>query len=137
MAYQSFDAEDIGMLTLSIFSAAVMVGIASVEAFGVSMSDGFTLAGISTSIAWMVTLGTFVGTVLTNDHTDLISSDGLERMRDDMDDVYAFAVVVSVALLVGWVLFPEVADFFKSADLWGVLFIAGTATAQVALGWMR
>ena len=137
MAYQSFDAEDIGMLVISIFSAAVMTGIATVSAFGVSMSDGFTVAGIETTIAWLLTVGTFAGVVVTNDHTDLLSSDGLEKMRNEMDDVYAFAVVGSAALLVAWVLFPEVADFFQSEDLWSVLYIAGVATAQVALGWMR
>lgn len=137
MATESFDAEDIGALTLSVFSAAVMVGIASVDAFGVSMADSFSIAGIDTSIAWLVTIATFIGIVVTNDHTDLIGSDGLDRMREDMDDVYAFAVAGMAALLVGWVLFPEVADFFKSADLWGVLFIAGTAASNIALGWIR
>ncbi|MXR39808.1 hypothetical protein GRX01_00330 [Halobaculum sp. WSA2] len=137
MAYQEFDAEDIGALVLAIFSAAVMVGIAQVSAFGVSMSDGFSIAGIETTIAWLVTVGTFAAVVVTNDHTDLLSADGLDKMREDMDDVYAYAVVGSAALLVGWVLFPEVADFFKSTDLWGVFYIAGVAVAQVGLGWMR
>ena len=137
MAYQEFDAEDIGALVLAIFSAAVMVGIASVEAFGVSMSDGFTVAGINTTIAWLVTVATFAGVVITNDHTDLLSADGFDKMRDDMDDVYAYAVIGSAALLVGWVLFPEVASFFQSQDLWGVIYIAGVAVAQIGLGWMR
>ena len=137
MAHNSFDAEDIGALVLSIFSAAVMVGIASVEAFGVSTSDGFTVAGIDTSIAWLLTLGTFGAIVVTNNHTDLIGSDGLDRLRDDMDDVYAAAVVGTAALLVGWVLIPQLAEFFRSADLWGVIFIAITATSNVALGWVR
>ncbi|WP_348606946.1 hypothetical protein [Halobaculum rarum] len=137
MAYQEFDAEDIGALVLAIFSAAVMTGIASVEAFGVSMSDGFTVAGISTSIAWLVTVGTFAAVVVTNDHTDLLSADGLDKMKEDMDDVYAYAVIGSAALLVGWVLFPDVASFFQSQDLWGVIYIAGVAVAQIGLGWMR
>jgi hypothetical protein len=137
MAYQEFDAEDIGALVLAIFSAAVMVGIAQVSAFGVSMSDGFTIAGIETSIAWLVTLGTFAAVVVTNDHTDLLSADGLDKMRDDMDDMYAYAVAGSVALLIGWVLFPQVADFFQSTDLWGVFYIIGVAVAQIGLGWMR
>lgn len=137
MAYQEFDAEDIGALVLAIFSAAVMVGIASVEAFGVSMSDGFSIAGIDTTIAWLVTVGTFAAIVVTNDHTDLLSADGFEKMKDDMDDVYAYAVLGSAALLVGWVLFPDVASFFQSTDLWGVLYILGVAVAQVGLGWMR
>ena len=137
MAYQEFDAEDIGALVLAIFSAAVMTGIATVSAFGVSMSDTFTVAGISTSIAWLVTVGTFAGVVITNDHTDLLSADGFEKMKNDMDNMYAYAVLGSAALLVGWVLFPAVASFFQSQDLWGVIYIAGVAVAQVGLGWMR
>lgn len=136
MAYQEFDAEDIGALVLAIFSAAVMTGIASIQAFGISMSDGFTLAGIETTIAWLLTVGTFATVVITNDNTELLSTDGFDKMPERMDDMYAFAVAGSAALLVAWVLFPQVADFFQSEDLWGVIYIGGVAAAQVALGWM-
>ncbi|MFC7095691.1 hypothetical protein [Halobaculum marinum] len=74
--------------------------------------------------------------VVTNDNTELLSTDGMDRMRDEMDDVYAFTVAGSAVLLVAWVLFPGVSSSFQSEDLWGVLYIAGVAASQVALGWM-
>ena len=39
MSYKGFDAEDICLLVLAIFSPAVMVGITTVEMFGISMGD--------------------------------------------------------------------------------------------------
>ena len=137
MSLNEFDAEDIGMLVLGLFSAAVLVGIASVEAFGVSLSDTFTLAGYSASIAWVVSVGTFIGTVITNDHTELLSADGYdELMSSGMDDYYAYAVLGTAALLVAWVFVPQVSDFVTSADLWGVGYIALVGTAQIAIGWV-
>lgn len=125
------------MLVLGIFAAAAMVEIATVSAFGVGMGDTFTLAGKTASLAWILSVGTFVGTVITNDHTELATTDAYdELMSSSMDSTYAYAVVAAAAVLVGWVLFPQVADFFQSQDLWGVLYIAGISTAQIALGWM-
>ena len=137
MSETSFDAEDQALLVLGLFSAAVMVGIASVEAFGVSMSDTFTVQGYSASIAWVVAVGSFVGTIVTNDHTDLLSSDGHQQLLDsNMDDMYGYAVLGVAALFVLWVFVPDVASFVKSQDLWGVLYVGMVATAQTALGWM-
>ncbi|MDM9626094.1 hypothetical protein QTL95_09310 [Rhizobium sp. S152] len=143
MASQQFDAEDIGLLVLGIFSAATMVGIASVGAFGVTLSDTFTVAGFTTSLAWVITLGSFLGTVFTNDNMDLLSSEGYANLKSAADssssgmtDYYAYIVIGAAVALVAWVFIPEVAEFFQSQDLWGVLYIAGMATAQVAIGWM-
>jgi hypothetical protein len=137
MSTSSFDAEDIGLLVLGLFSAAVMVGIASVEAFGVSMSDTFTVSGYSASIAWIVAVGTFIGTIVTNDHTELLSTDAYdELMSSSMDDWYGWAILGVAALFLAWVFFPDVASFVKSQDLWGVLYVGLVATAQTALGWV-
>jgi len=137
MAQASFDWEDIGLLVFGLFSAAVMVGIASVEAFGVSMSDTFSFAGYSASIAWVLAMGSFVGTILTNDHTDLLSTDGHRQLLDsDMADWYGYAVLGVAALFVAWVFIPEIAEFIQSEDLWGVLYVGLVATAQTALGWV-
>jgi len=137
MSESNFDWEDIGLLVLGLFSAAVMVGIAEVGAFGVSMSDTFTVSGYSASIAWVVAVGTFVGTIVTNDHTELISTDGHEQLLDSaMDDWYGYAVLGVAALFVLWVFVPDVAEFVRSQDLWGVLYVGLVATAQTALGWV-
>jgi hypothetical protein len=34
------------------------------------------------------------------------------------------------------VLIGDVASFFQSSDLWGLLLTAATITAQVVVGWM-
>lgn len=137
MSENSFDPEDIGLLVLGVFSAAVMVGIASVEAFGVSLSDTFSVAGYSASIAWVIAVGTFAGTIVTNEHTELVSSDAYdELMGSDMADMYGYAVIGVAALFVAWVFFPSVAEFVQSQDLWGVFYVGLVATGQIALGWM-
>lgn len=137
MSNSSFDWEDIGLLVLGLFSAAVMVGIASVGAFGVSLSDTFTFAGYSASIAWVVALGTFLGTIFTNDHTELLAMDGHEQLLDSaMDDWYGYAILGVAALFIAWVFVPQVPEFVKSQDLWGVLYVGLVATAQTALGWV-
>ncbi len=125
------------MLILGLFSAAVLVGIASVEAFGVSLSDTFSFMDYSASIAWVISVATFVGTIITNDHTELLSTDGYdELMSSGMDSYYVYAVIGAAALLVAWVFVPEVADFVKSEDLWGVGYIGLVGTAQIAIGWV-
>lgn len=137
MSESSFDPEDIGLLVLGVFSAAVMVGIASVEAFGVSMSDSFTVSGFTGSIAWVLAVGTFVGTLWTNEHTELVSTDAYDELMDsDMSNLYGYAVLGVAALFVFWVFVPEVASFVRSQDLWGVLYVGLVATGQIALGWM-
>ena len=137
MSLQSFDWEDIGMLVLGLFSAAVLVGIASVSAFGVALSDTFSIGGYSASLAWVISIGTFVGTVLTNEHTELLSSDGYSALKNsEMDDTYVYAVLGTAALLVAWVFIPQVSEFVTSEDLWGVLYIGLVGTSQVAIGWV-
>jgi len=137
MSESSFDAEDQALLVFGLFSAAVMVGIAQVAAFGVSMSDTFSVAGYSASIAWVLAVGSFVGTIVTNDHTDLMSTDAHQQLLDsDMDNWYGYAVLGVAGLFVAWVFIPELAEFIQSQDLWGVLYVGLVATAQTALGWV-
>jgi hypothetical protein len=136
MSETEFDPEDIGMFVLGILSAGVMVGIVIVEAFGVNMGDSFSVSSLDLSIAWAVTIGTTAGILVTNDNTDLIAADGIDKLQNSgMADYYVYTILAYVGLLIAWVLFPEVSDFITSQDVYGVAFIGISATAQAALGW--
>ncbi|WP_053946695.1 hypothetical protein [Halolamina sediminis] len=137
MSTKSYDPEDIGMLVLGMFSAAVMVGIAEISAFGFSLSDSFTFLGNTTTLAWVVAVGTFVGTIVTNDHTDLLTAGGPRKLLDSsLDDMYGYTVLAAGGLLVAWVFVPQVADFVTGSDLWGVAYIGLVASSQITLGWL-
>jgi len=137
MSQTEFDPEDIGMFVLGVLSAGVMVGIVTVEAFGYSMGDTFTVSNFEFSLAWIVTLGTTGGILVTNDNTDLLAADGLEKLQSSgMADYYVYTILGFAGLLVAWVFIPEVSDFITSQDVYGAVFIALSAAAQIALGWM-
>lgn len=135
MSQYNFDEMDIGLLVAGLFSTAVLVELATFSAFGVSLSDTFSVGGIETSIAWVLTVGTFAGTIVTNDNAKL-SGDLYNQLEDDLPKNYFLAVIGTAALLVAWPFIPEVADFVTSQDLWGVLYIGGAAAGQMAVGWM-
>ena len=137
MSKTELDPEDIGMLVLGIFSAAVMVGIASVEVFSFSLSDSFTVGGYTASIAWVATVGTFVGTIFTNEHTELFSTDAADELLNaDMSDAYAYAVIAAAALLVAWVFVPQVSDFIAGSDVWGLGYVGLVTASQLTIGWI-
>jgi hypothetical protein len=128
-----FDYTD-GLLAGAVFlGASVMAGIGSFDLFGVAFTDTALQVGEGLTVAGVLVVGAFVGTILTNDNTDLGS------VVDDVQDLeqkYYLAVAGSAALLVAWVFVPDVSSFVQSSDLWGVAYVTGTMVAQVALGWM-
>lgn len=138
MAYEKFDPEDIGLLVAGILASGVMVGIVTVEAFGVSLADTvFSLAGGDVSWAYILSVGTFAGILITNDNTDLLAADGYQKLKDSgMAEYYVYLIIGSAVLLVAWLFFPQIAEFFRSGDVWGLAYMLGVAAAQVAIGWM-
>jgi hypothetical protein len=131
-----FDAEDVGLLVLGVFSSAVMVGLATVQAFDVSLSDSFTLAGFDLTLAYLISAGTFVGTILTNDNAEVSLDLWDDIQSSNMDAYYIYAIAGTALLLVGWAIIPDVGEFFQSADLWGVVYIGIVTTGQLAIGYM-
>lgn len=132
---KSFDPLDMSLLVLGLMSAFMLVGIASFDLFGVNFSDVMTSpGGIDLTVAWVLGYAAILGTLLTNDNTELTS------LRDDvekLDQYYAVSVVLTLALPVAFVVFPDVVgDFFRSEDLWGVIYVAIVTTGQAAMGWM-
>ena len=134
MATMSFDPEDTALIAVVAFAAAVMAGLGSFSVFNVSLSDTFTLAGGTFSYAYAATAGAFVWTVATND----MDISGLrEDARSELDDYYYWALMAGIVILVSWPFVDGVSSFVTSQDLWGVLFIAVSTGAQVAIGYMK
>jgi len=135
MSRYNFDEIDIGLLVGALFSTAVIVELATFSAFGVSMSDTFSLAGYTAPIAWVVSVGAFAATVVTNDNAEL-STDLYGQLEDDLPRNYFLAVIGTAAVLVAWPFIPQVSEFVTSADLWGVIYLFAVAAGQLAVGWM-
>jgi len=134
MAVKNFDPID-AMLSLAMgASGFIMVGIATFSIFGLNFSDTMvSLAGFDLTTAYVVSLVALFGTIATNDNTSL------SELQDDiqkLDDYYYYAIVGTVVLLFAWLLFPSIPEFFRSEDLWGLIYVIGTTTAQAAIGWM-
>lgn len=128
-----FDYIDGVLLGAVFLGASVMAGIGSFNLFDIAFTDVAFNIGEGVTIAALLVIGGMVGTVLTNDNTDLGSvTDDVQ----DLDQQYYVAVVGSVALLVGWIFIPDVSSFVQSSDLWGVVYVVGSMVAQVAIGWM-
>ena len=134
MAKQSFDTLDIGLFVLGIMSAFIVVGIGHFDLFGVDFGATMTtLAGFELSTAWVLSAAALVGTIVTNDNTELSSlSDDIQGLEQN----YMILVVGTIGLLVAWVVFPQVATFFQSADLWGLIYVGLVAGGQFVMGWM-
>ncbi len=136
MSLKEFDAEDVGLLVLTVFSAAVMVEIATLEVFAISMSDTWAIASRDVSLAFLVSTATFVGTLATNDGITL-SGDLLSDLEEDLEREYYLAVLAAAGLLVAWIAFPDmVQDFFRSNDAYGLAYVALLTAAQLIVGWM-
>jgi hypothetical protein len=132
----NFDSSDTALISIVALSSAVMAGLATFGAFDVSLSDSATLAGSTFSIAYLMTLGSFLVTVLTND-MPLNPQDLVDQAGSDLSDEYYYLLVISLGLLVAWPFFPGIEDFIRSEDLWGVLFIAASTGSQIAIGWLK
>jgi hypothetical protein len=131
-----FDPEDTALIAVVAFAAAVMAGLGSFAAFDVSLSDTFSMAGGTFSIAYGATIAAFALTVLTND-LPTNPSDLRQEAEKQLDQEYYLALVGSLLVLVAWPFVPEIESFVTSEDLWGVLFVVGSVGAQVAIGYMK
>lgn len=131
-----FDPEDTALIAVVAFSAAVMAGLGSFAAFDVSLSDTFSMAGGTFSLAYAGTVGAFVATILTND-LPTNPSDLRQKAEKELDQAYYLTLVGSLGVMVMWPFVPEIESFVTSQDLWGVLFIVGSVGAQIAIGYMK
>lgn len=133
----SFDEEDTALISLVALSSAVMAGLASFSAFGVALSDTATLAGGTFSIAYIATAAAFAWTVLTNEGMSFDPREMSDRARSELDDTYYYLLAASIIALAAWPFVDGIQSFIQSQDLWGVLFIAGSTGAQVAIGYLK
>ena len=135
MAKMEFDTVDAALVVTGLASAFMLVGIATFQLFDVDFgATQFTLSGIGLSTAWLLGYGSIVGTILTNDNTEL------QSLSDDIQGLqgwYMFAAAGTLILPVAFIVFPDtVGSFFQSSDLWGLLYVVGVTAGQFALGWM-
>jgi hypothetical protein len=137
MAEMSFDEEDTALIALVALSSAVMAGLATFAAFGVSLSDTATMGGATFSIAYLATVAAFIWTVLTNEGMSMDVGQLREDARAELDDTYYYLLMGSFVGLAAWPFIPELSSFVQSQDLWGVLFVAGSTGAQVAIGYIK
>jgi hypothetical protein len=131
-----FDPEDTALIALVAFAASVMAGIGTFGAFDVQLSDTFSMAGGTFSLAYAATVGAFIVTILTND-LPTNPSDLRQRAEKELDQAYYLTLLVSLGVMVMWPFVPEIESFVNSQDLWGVLFIVGSVGAQIAIGYMK
>lgn len=134
MAKMQFDPTDAALTVGMMVSGFIMTGIATFSLFDINFSDVVWSSGsYELTTAYVISALALVGIVATNDNTSF------ETLKDDaqsLDDYYMYAVFGTVALMVGWVVVPDVASFFQSSDLWGLLYVGVTTTASFAIGWM-
>ena len=129
------DAIDASLFVLNTMAGFLLVGIGTFDLFGVDFSQTlFEPFGIALSTAWVIGYAAVIGTIATNDNTEL------QSLRGDIEDLqgyYLVAAVGTLALPVAFVVFPDsVGSFFQSEDLWGVMYVVLITSGQAALGWM-
>ena len=74
------------------------------------------------------------GTIVTNDNSELAS---LSNDIQNLENYYMGAAAATLVLPVAFIVFPNsVGSFFKSADLWGLVYVVVLTSGQAALGWM-
>ena len=135
MSKMSMDAIDASLFVLNTMAGFLIVGIGTFDLFGVDFAQTlFEPFGIALSTAWVIGYAAVIGTIVTNDNTEL------QSLRGDIEDLqgyYMVAAVGTLALPVAFVVFPEsVGSFFQSEDLWGVMYVVLITSGQAALGWM-
>lgn len=134
MSKMTFDPLDAGLTVAMMVSGFIMTGIASFNLFDVNFSDVVWSSGdMAVTTAFAVSALAFAGIVATNDNTSFKS---LKDDAQQLDDYYAGAILGTVALMAAWLLVPDVASFFQSSDLWGLVYVGVTTTAGFAVGWM-
>jgi len=132
----NFDASDTALISIVALASAAMAGLATFSAFGVSLADSMTIAGSTFTVAYVATVASFLATIVTND-MPLNPQDLQEKAQGNLDDTYYYLLMGSLGLLVAWPFVSGIESFVQSQDLWGVLFIAASTGAQVAIGWLK
>ncbi|PSQ42507.1 hypothetical protein BRD17_08375 [Halobacteriales archaeon SW_7_68_16] len=125
MTKGEFDKFDLFWSFAYLMAGAVVVDIASVELFGVALSDtAFSLVGTAFSLASVTSAVIFALVYLTND--------GSVRT---MSDEYQAAVVATAVLIVGIPTIPQLESFVTSADLWALSTVLTQAAGLAAVSY--
>ena len=135
MSKLKMDAVDASMLVLNTMAGFLLVGIGTFDLFDVNFANElFNFGGYSLSAAWLVGYAAVVGTIVTNDNTELAS---LGNDVQNLDSYYMIAAAATLLLPIAFIVFPDtIGSFFKSADLWGLVYVVVLTSGQAALGWM-
>jgi len=129
------DAVDASLLVLNTMSAFLIVGIGKFDLFGVDFAATlFSPAGFGLSTAWVIGYAAITTTILTNDNAELSS---LGNDIKNLGSYYMIAAAATLLLPIAFIVFPDtIGSFFKSADLWGLVYVVVLTSGQAALGWM-
>ena len=135
MSKLKMDAVDASLLVLNTMSAFLIVGIGTFDLFGVDFAATlFSPAGFGLSTAWVIGYAAVVGTIVTNDNSELAS---LGNDIQNLETYYMGAAAATLLLPIAFIVFPDtIGSFFKSADLWGLVYVVILTSGQAALGWM-
>ncbi len=135
MAKMQMDAIDASLFVLNTMAGFLLVGIGTFDLFGVNFSETlFEPFGIALSTAWVIGYAAILGTIVTNDNTELTN---LSEDVQSLEGYYLVAAVGTLLLPILFVAFPDsVGDFFMSEDLWGLAYVVLVTSGQAALGWM-
>ena len=135
MSKLKMDAFDASLLVLNTMAAFILVGIGTFDLFDVNFANElFSFGGYSLSAAWLVGYAAVVGTIVTNNNTELAS---LGNDIQNLETYYMGAAAATLLLPIAFIVFPDtIGSFFKSADLWGLVYVVILTSGQAALGWM-
>jgi len=135
MSKLKMDAFDASLLVLNTMAAFILVGIGTFDLFDVNFANElFNFGGYSISAAWLVGYAAVVGTIVTNNNTELAS---LGNDIQNLETYYMGAAAATLLLPIAFIVFPDtIGSFFKSADLWGLVYVVILTSGQAALGWM-
>ena len=129
MTQGEFDKEDVVWTVLYILAAAVSVGIATVELFGVHFSDPvYSIGGSFGDITIAMTISVLILTwvYLTNDN----------RSLGDMSNEYRYAVLITFLLVITIPTIPQVHDLVTSNDLFSLTAIGLQSVGYAAISYL-
>jgi hypothetical protein len=135
MAEMQFDREDTALIGAVVVASAVMAGAGSFELFNVALSDQAQIAGATVSVAYVITAGSLVFTVVTNEFGGI--RDVQEQAKENLDQTYYPMLLATFGLLFAWPFVPEIQTFVQSQDLWKVGFISIQTGGQIGIGYIK
>ena len=111
MSKLKMDAVDASLLVLNTMAGFILVGIGAFDLFGVDFANTlFNIRGYSLSTAWVIGYAAVVGTIVTNDNTDLASLGKIQNL----ENYYMLAAAATLTLPVAFIVFPNsVGSFFQ------------------------